>query len=351
MFFRIFQHLLPRSKAWFIVIQKQLREFFEGLSFVGSDVKTFLDTIYDDIDPQKTTQLDLWESEFGLQNFGLNEQSRRDRLEARWQDFGGQSPKYIQDTLQANGFNVFIHEWFQPWPNEITVSGTGTASDATYTWYGNTGASRPIYTHIPSLSQIESLVPSSNFWHIISFSTGEEWLNPDVGIKPPETGWSSGDLGGGTPILTYSAMPVTRNPLLYIRRSNTFVIYKNECGEALAQCGEADAQCGETFEPIGYPLVNKFYQTKYDTRTLCGESLMHCGESDAVCGDFISLISGRREYIVPSESEYFPYFLYFGGEIFGTTATIDLNRRDEFENLCLRLCPLQHWLGMLINYA
>ena len=68
MFLRIFQHLLPNAKAWRITTDKQLRQFFEGLTGVGSDVRTFIDLVYKDIDPQETRELDAWEVQFGLPN-------------------------------------------------------------------------------------------------------------------------------------------------------------------------------------------------------------------------------------------------------------------------------------------
>jgi hypothetical protein len=115
-FLNIFKHLLPRARAWQITIDKQLRQFFTGLTEpLGDDSKEYVDDVYEDLDPQKTRELATWESQFGLSAGGLTEQERRDRLEATWAATGGQSPKYLQDTIQAAGFtNVYIHEWFDP---------------------------------------------------------------------------------------------------------------------------------------------------------------------------------------------------------------------------------------------
>lgn len=112
MFLNIFKHLLPNARAWRITVDKTLREFFTGLSGLGSDIKEFFDLIWTDIDPQQTRQLPEWENQFGLRDTGLSEQERRDRLEATWAALGGQSPRYIQDTLQANGFDVYVHDWW-----------------------------------------------------------------------------------------------------------------------------------------------------------------------------------------------------------------------------------------------
>lgn len=113
MFFRILQHLLPNAKAWRLTTSKQLRQFFEGLTGLGEDIRDYFDSIWLDIFPKTTREISKWEKQFGLLNTLTDEQARRDRLEATWQALGGQSPRYIQDTLQAAGFDVYIHEWWE----------------------------------------------------------------------------------------------------------------------------------------------------------------------------------------------------------------------------------------------
>ena len=138
-FLRIFKHLLPRSKAFNITTErsaskgalsytpasfggKTLRKFIEGLaSGIGPFFKTFIDLIWFDIFPLTTTQIDLWESQWGLLDTGITEAQRRDRLSAAWSSLGGQSPRYIQDTLQSNGFDVYVHQWWEPGTNPPVV--------------------------------------------------------------------------------------------------------------------------------------------------------------------------------------------------------------------------------------
>lgn len=112
LFYRVLEHLLPRSEAWKTYINKTLSAFL--VSFVQGFCFTrhFFDFIFTDIFPQKTRQLDLWEQQFGLITSLPTEQERRDRLDAQWKAIGGQSPKYIQDILQDSGFNVYVHEWW-----------------------------------------------------------------------------------------------------------------------------------------------------------------------------------------------------------------------------------------------
>ena len=109
------QHLLPNARAWNITVDKPLRRFMQGLSTIGSDAKDFTDSVYDDISPATTRELDAWENHFALPPVaGFTEAQRRDRLDGRWKALGDQDPRYLQDTLQAAGFDLYIHEWWTP---------------------------------------------------------------------------------------------------------------------------------------------------------------------------------------------------------------------------------------------
>lgn len=115
LFFRMYQHLWPFSRALDTTKQdKQLTELTQGLAPLSGDVKLFVDEVYGDVFPQTTRELDAWEDQWNLPlNTALTEQDRRDRLANAWASLGGQSPRYIQDTIQGAGFtNVFIHEWW-----------------------------------------------------------------------------------------------------------------------------------------------------------------------------------------------------------------------------------------------
>lgn len=114
LFFRIIRHLLPRARAWRLFAGSQIRQFFEGLSGLGGDTRDFVDDVYEDGFPATTRSLDEWEQQFDLRDTGLTTAQRRDRLTGAWQATGGQSPRYIQDTLQAAGFPLYVHEWWIP---------------------------------------------------------------------------------------------------------------------------------------------------------------------------------------------------------------------------------------------
>lgn len=270
MFFRIFRHLLPNARAWRMVVDKRLRSFFEGLAGSGGLVKSFMDRVYLDLFPQDTRELSAWEQQFALPNTGLDEQQRRDRLAAAWRAVGGQDPDYLQDSLRARGFDVYIHEWWQP------------------------------------------------------------------GTEP-----SIGEQAAATP----------RNPLLWLRREFNDKTFSIQCGEAVAQAGEPEAMCGNSFTPRGYPLVNKVVETIPDVQPLCASPISECGEPAALCGNFVGYRQARKTYIVPDDPEKWPYFLYIGGANFGDVAQVPPSRREEFEDLCLKLCPAQQWLGIIVEYV
>lgn len=269
-FLNVYKHLLPKARAWRLAAGKQITEFFEGLVGLAEDFILFIDLIWLDIFPQTTRELDAWEDQWGLSAGTLTDQERRDRLDATWKALGGQDPRYIQDTLQAAGFNVFLHKWWEP----------GT--------------------------------------------------EPALGV-----------LTCATP----------RNPHLYLAESNVNPPAIAACGEALALCGEAVAEAGNTYDPQGFALVNKVGATEPDVEPLAGELVAQCGEADALCGNFVNFTFRQKIYQIPADAGKWPYFLYIGGATFPDQASIPASRRDEFEDLCLKICPLQQWLGILVNFT
>jgi len=124
-----------------------------------------------------------------------------------------------------------------------------------------------------------------------------------------------------------------------------------QAGEDGAQCGETEAQCGNLISATGYHLVNKLTRTVREFTTLCGEDAAACGENTALSGAFIAQSDVLSEPPIPVDANFRPFFLYIGGETFPNTATVPSARRDEFENLTLKLCPAQQWLGILVTYT
>jgi len=261
MFFRIFQHVLPQAKAWRLIVEKQLRQFFQGLTVLGEDVKSFADYVFLDLFPQSTRELDAWEKQFGLVQVLTDEQARRDRLEATWKATGGQDPRYIEDTLRAAGFDVYVHEW---------------------------------------------------------------WQTPVVGTPTP------------------------KNPLLVLNDGVNPLQYIANCGAQKANCGYSEAICGATNQPTGYPLVNKIYSAL--VTAVCGSAHMISGSAVAICGAREAEYTQKR-YVIPNDVDKWPFFLYIGGAAYPDKAEVPATRRNEFETLCLKICPTQQWLGMLVEYV
>lgn len=111
--FNVFQHLLPRSRAWALKPNTVLRQLISGFTTMPEDIKREFDRTWLDIFPATTRALGAWEQQWALPGSQLTEAQRRSRLEAVWKAQGGQSPHYIQNTLQAAGFNVFVFDWWE----------------------------------------------------------------------------------------------------------------------------------------------------------------------------------------------------------------------------------------------
>lgn len=203
LFTRVVQHLLPRAKAWSITVEKRLRQFFVGLAEgLPPVIRKDFDDTYGDVFPSTTRALDQWEEQFALPASSLTTQERRDRLDGRWKAFGGQSPRYIQDTLRNAGFDVYAHEWWKlPIGEEIPV------------YFGEAGE--------PLAEAGEPEMLAGNIVGTIS-------------------------IGGPTP----------RNPFDHLS-DGVETRYFLSSGANSAVCGGTQAICGATNRPKGYLLVNK----------------------------------------------------------------------------------------------
>lgn len=234
LFLRVFQHLLPRAHAWRITVTKTLRLFFEGLTTAPEDARDFVDEVHRDAFPETTRELAEWETQFGI--FAQTDESaRRAELAAYWSAQGGQDPKYIQDTLQAAGFPLFIHEW-----------------------------------------------------------------------------WSS-----GPPYVARDPRDYTEQPLIgtYQCTGDAFIADQPQC----------------TGEGVTQPQCNAFLVN--DPGYLVNRDL-----------------TPRAPPPVPDDSDFWPYFIYLGGEIFPDRVSIAVDQQDALERLALKLCPTQQWIVMLVDY-
>ncbi len=487
-FLPVLQHLLPRARAWRLPFAGTVRSYVAGLTGIPGDVSGEADVRYVDCFPPETDQLTEWETQFGLVAGGLDEAARRVRLDSTWKRSGGQSISYLQGVLRDSGFNVFLHEFWEPTINDATTAtfanavdpndgrdvsvgdgSAGTPADqeaTTLAWgeiIGVAGAvtflrfpltipkgSRILRARLEFVANLGNGVPETinigsmqrdASWDVSGFSNinygseadfplptaqastaiipgilvGDDWIasvlgdpaefssgsivtfgslsyNPtystdgirnalqaliDDGIYDPASPttdavgfvfdapghggdpnrfsvFSEDDLVETGPRLIVEWQEPAVQPLT-VKNPNTYLedggfVDSTGCGEPLMECGEATALMGETIGARGNVLVNKV-----DTATTiflgCGDVEMECDEALALCGEPLSVTFGRVEYLIPLDVDTWPYFLYIAGEVWPMSATVDLARREEFEDLLLSICPGQQWLGIMVNFS
>ncbi len=115
LFFRIIRHLLPDAAAWRAREggTRPIERFLAGLAGGPADARAFIDSAYLDLYPDSTREIEQHEHEFALASTG-SEAQRRSAIAAAWRATGGQSPSYLQGILQAAGFDVYLHDPWEP---------------------------------------------------------------------------------------------------------------------------------------------------------------------------------------------------------------------------------------------
>jgi hypothetical protein len=210
-----------------VAADSSLRSIFDGVSPVFERAREFSDTAYLDLFASTTRELTEWESEYGVYpRLGVGEPERRTVITGRKAATGGQSPAYMQATLRAAGFDVYIHECW-------------------------------------------------------------ESTSPFVPRDPRD----------------YTDAPF---------------IGTHRCGAPGSRCGAPTARCNRF-------LTNQpgYWQT-----------LRWAGEAPDP---------------VPDDPAFWPYFIYLGGETFGTTFDILESRWLEFQWLVQQIKPSRHWVVVFAN--
>ena len=108
-FFRVTEKLLPRTGIFFLVVDRTLRKFFEGLSDKPATIREHIAGIVADAFPRTTER----QADHSLQ-LGSPVTLSNAALEAEFAAAGGQSPGYFQSIIQAAGFDLYVHEWWVP---------------------------------------------------------------------------------------------------------------------------------------------------------------------------------------------------------------------------------------------
>lgn len=264
-YFNLFKYLLPKADAFKIFIQKPLTKFFEGLTALPDDFRTFIENIYMDLFPNSTRSIELWEEQFGIRNPSSDMVIRKSTIDLAWKLKGGQSANYLQEKLIEAGFTeLLVHE-----------------------------------------------------------------NNPEA------------------------------DPDNFL--SDVFLM---TCGNSWAVCGNDDAFAGKTG---GYVLANGYLPAASDVRdflAVCGGNMWtptYCDQTEAVCGYFEQYILEPKTYPIPNDPDIWGAIFFIGGEVTRDPVThkitdiakvvISVDRRQELENLILKIKPVQTWAGMIIDYA
>ena len=108
-FLKVINLLLPKSTTFSLTIDRTFRKFFYGLSQMPEILHDHIASIIEDIFPRLTDKLADHSTELGA-----TVELERPALEAEYSATGGQSPGYLQTILQNVGFNVYVHEWWEP---------------------------------------------------------------------------------------------------------------------------------------------------------------------------------------------------------------------------------------------
>lgn len=103
-----FSRLFPSGHAWKNLTASSLKKVSNVFDVKLREAASDLDAVAQDAFAMTTAQLSTWETEFGLRT-ASTELARRQTLDIVLRSDGGQSLTFLQNTLQAAGFNVWVH--------------------------------------------------------------------------------------------------------------------------------------------------------------------------------------------------------------------------------------------------
>jgi hypothetical protein len=91
-----------------------------------------------------------------------------------------------------------------------------------------------------------------------------------------------------------------------------------------------------------------------------GDGDARCGAPGVRCNRFLANVtsywdtlrwSGEAPAPIPSDSDYWPFFIYIGGETFGTSFSIHSERWREFQWLVEQIKPARHWVVFNVTFT
>lgn len=101
----------------------------------------------------------------------------------------------------------------------------------------------------------------------------------------------------------------------------------------------------------GHLLVNRIRESRKVDEIGAGEIWAEAGEARAIAGYFLEHAISLKSFSYVGPESRHPYYLYIGGETFPDTVDIPAAQREEFETLCLQICPAQQWLVLRVRYV
>ena len=104
-------------------------------------------------------------------------------------------------------------------------------------------------------------------------------------------------------------------------------------------------------DPDGYLICDIIRTSRKVDEIGAGEAWAEAGEDRAVAGYYLEHQVTFVGYTASDDPDDWHTYLYIGGETFPDTVTIPTARRQEFEQLCRKLCPAQHCLVLRVQYV
>jgi len=91
-------------------------------------------------------------------------------------------------------------------------------------------------------------------------------------------------------------------------------------------------------------------QCDSETGFCAGEGAFCSGLQGAIQEHIVNQdLSGRVQPPISADPATFPFWIYVGGDTFGSKATIPAQREIEFQSLILSILPGTYWIGYLIQ--
>lgn len=279
------KRFLPSGKAF----GRMIDPVSDALSGEFQRVSGSAKSLIADFLPSSTSNLVAWESQFNLRSDGLSEQERRDKLAAAWSSLGGSlSPSAIQAALQSVGFDVYVHEWWEP--DSYPPAARVPRETMGYYPNGRTDEAR------------ESSVVRMGY-HL-----------------------KSGAYNGiGTGVMGSQAL---------------MAVTSSGSGVTLGSKNLGENEISDTNTQVsGIVIVNDILEYR-EARVSYGDSQYGSGfYGESNRGGFT-----KKIYDIPTDTKQFPYTFYICGKVYGEAATVDSSKLEYFVSLVRQISPLNQYV-------